>query len=45
MGWISQSKADVILLGGDLNAGPVGEDGNSNIYDIKWYTNHSNLKI
>jgi len=25
--WISKSKADVVLLGGDFNAGPVEEDG------------------
>ena len=30
--WISKSKADVVLLGGDFNAGPVEEDGNLNIY-------------
>ena len=26
--WISKSKADVVLLGGDFNAGPVEEKGN-----------------
>ena len=26
--WISNSKADVVLLGGDFNAGPVEEEGN-----------------
>jgi len=29
MNWISQSKADVVLLGGDFNAGPVRDDGSS----------------
>ena len=26
--WISKSDADVVLLGGDFNAGPVEEEGN-----------------
>ena len=25
--WISNSDADVVLLGGDFNAGPVEEEG------------------
>ena len=28
--WIAKSKADVVLLGGDFNAGPVEEEGKSN---------------
>ena len=39
--WISKSKADVVLLGGDFNAGPVEEDGNLNIYfNIKTNISH-----
>ena len=45
MHWISQSKADVVLLGLDLNAGPVSEDGNSNIHANKWYTNLLCMKL
>ena len=34
--WISNSKADVVILGGDFNAGPVEHEGkySTNIVQI-----------
>ncbi len=45
--WVSKSKADVVILGGDFNAGPVEHEGkySTNIGYILEVCKRTNLRL